>query len=444
MIKGLFAVLVVSLMMASCQEDSVSEKTEALGHGSVVTTTLMSMTANETVVGNVVDNSNCFSIQLPVQVIANNIEMVVSNDGDYDKIETIFKQSSLDIDTIVLRFPLTVVYSDYKEVYVNNQQEYDALVKACSGIPKYVATNCVSIVFPVTIYVYNSGYKMENAYVVNNNKELFTTLQNLGSNEYYSIDYPIALNVREGAGITVTNNDEFIKAVTNALEGCKEGGCTNPGILVDDLLVYIPFSNGVIKDLKDNIVNYSSHVPFVTDRSGNKNCAIVFNGTQFLHIPTNDRNGITQGDAFSVSLWFMMQNVNNNDLENLFTKGNTGEEGFELSIFNLNAPLFKAGSVSVKDIEWISSATLPVDIENWHHLVVTVDASNTIKLYRDGQLCNSIESSSAQIGTETMDYYIGENFQGFMDDLRVYKKMLSPQEVQVLFELEGDCNTCLE
>lgn len=444
MIKGLLAVLVVSLFMASCQEDSISENTEALSQKSGLTATLMSMAVNQTDIDNVIDKIDCFNIKLPVQVTVNDQQVLVSNENDYAKVEAIFNISSLDDDKVTFTFPITVVYSDYKEVIVNNQQEYDALAGVCTGIPEYIGTSCVSIAFPITMYGYDSGYKMQNTYVLKNNAELFTTLQNLGSSEYYSIRYPLSLNINKGAGVTVANNNKFQEAVTSALQGCKEGGCTNPGVLVNDLIIYIPFSNGLVKDLKGNVINFPSDVSFTSDRNGNQNCAIVFNGAQFLQIPKNNSNGIVQNEAFSISLWFRMQNVNNNDLENLFTKGNMSGEGFELSVFNLNAPLFKAGTLSVKDIDWSTSATLPVDVTNWHHLVVTVDASNTIKLYRDGALRISVEFSPAQIGDQTMDYYIGNKFKGFMDDLRVYKRLLSPEEVQVLFQLEGDCNTCLE
>lgn len=444
MIKGFLAVLVVSLLITSCQEDSISENTEALSHKSTLTTTLMSMSVNETDIDNAIDKISCFNIKLPVRILVNDQQIVVSNENDYATVEAVFNVSSLDNDKVTFIFPITVVYSDYKEVVVNNQQEYDALVDACTGIPEYIGTSCVSIVYPITIYGYDSGFKMQNTYVLKNNAELFTTLQNLSSSEYYSISYPLSLNVNKGSGVTVKNNNKFLEAVTYALQGCKEGGCTNPGILVNDLVIYMPFSNGIVKELKGNAVNFQSNIAFTTDRNGNQNCAIVFNGTQFLHIPKNDSNGIVQNDPFSISLWFRMQNVNNDDLENLFTKGNMIGEGFELSVFNLNAPMFRAGALNIKDIEWSSSAVLPTDVTNWHHLVVTVDASNTVKLYRDGELRNSSELSSAQIGTQTMDYYIGNNFRGFMDDLRVYKRLLSPDEVQVLFKLEGDCNTCLE
>lgn len=444
MIKRMLAVLVVSVMVISCQEDSISENTEALSSRSQLTGILSSMSVLETAVDNVIDSVDCFNIKLPVKVTANNKQIVVADQADYEVVEAIFNQSSTDSDELKFVFPVTVIYRDYTEKTINNQQEYDALADLCTDVANYIGSKCVSLVFPITIYGYNVSFQKQNTYTINNNAELYAVIQNFGVNEYYSINYPVSLNVVDGAGVTVNNNNQLIEAVNKAVQGCEQGGCANPKILVNNLLLYMPFSNGEVKDLKGNSVIVSPDITFTSDRNGNQNCAVVFNGNQFLHIPKNNNNGIVQGDAFSISLWFRMQNTNNDDLENLFTKGNANEQGFSLSVHDLNAPLFVAGTVNIWDTSWRTDAVLPVDTTNWHHLVVTVSSNNTLRLYRDGQLRNSIVSSDAQISDEMFDYYIGNNFRGFMDDLRVYKKELSPQEVQILFELEGDCNTCLE
>lgn len=138
-----------------------------------------------------------------------------------------------------------------------------------------------------------------------------------------------------------------------------------------------------------------------------------------------------------------MQNVNPSDYEHLFRKGIQGQSGFNLSVYDGNTPLFGTPSAQVWDNDWNADNALWEDTENWHHLAVTFDNSNTARLYRDGVLQNT-ELFSADIGTTALDYYIGQNFTGFLDDLRVYKKVLTATEVQTLFELEGDCSTCVE
>lgn len=444
MIKKLFAVLVF-LVVAACQNDAVSENTEALNSASQLTTVLKAMSVNNTEADNVIDSTSCFKVKLPVEVVVNGIQMNVASAMDYDDVAQIMNGSPNDIDTVSFVFPITVEDANYIETLVSSQQVFDAMVNGCMNTNDVFLTDCISLVFPVTIYSYNSGFQIQETFVLNNNKELYTVLQNLGPNSYYSIGYPVSLNINGGAGVTVNNNNDLLSAINNAFSGCGQGGCTNPRVLVDDLAIYMTFSNGLVADLKGNTVNVPDNVAFTADRDGNLNCAIAFNGTQFLQIPATADNAIVDGQEFSVSLWFRMQNTNNSDLEKLFSKGDVNGEGFQLSVKDLNAPMFGAGDIeNIFDTAWKTDAALPVDTTNWHHLVITVDADKNIKLYRDGELRNSQLNSNIHIGDEAMDYFIGNNFKGFLDDLRVYKKLLSPADIQVLYELDGDCNTCLE
>ena len=445
MIKRLWAVLVFALLAVSCQNDSVSENTEALSSDSALTAVLKSMAVNNTVGDDIIDNTSCYRVVLPVYVIVNGYVKDVNSEADFQYVADVLAQSPYDVDTISMMFPITVQNIDYQDIVVNSQEAFDALRVSCTVSEGYIGDDCVSFVFPLTVYTYNSGFQMQDTFQLRNNNELYTMLQLLGPNELYSVNYPVSLNVKDGAGVTANSNSELLDAINNALTGCQQGGCTNPKIIVNDLALYITFSNGTAKDLKGNTVIVPEDMAFTADREGNQNCAIVFNGTQFLQIPKNSENAIVQGQPYSVSLWFRMQDTNSSDVEVFFSKGDISGSGFQLLAKDLNTPVFSAGSaVELFDTNWKADAALPVDITNWHHLVVTVDSENNSKLYRDGALRNSQDSSAAQIGSEAMDYFIGSNFKGYLDDLRVYKKALSPQEVQTLFELEGDCNTCLE
>lgn len=442
MIKNVLAVVLSAFLAISCQEDTVTEKTVALTASSQLTGMLKSMTVNETAIDNVLDNTSCFKVQLPVEVTVNGHQILVNTNADYLRIRAILDESENNENVIAFGYPIILERPDYTTFSVANASEFTTAVANCSGVEDYIGTGCVSITYPITAYTYNSGFQMQNSFSVINNAALYSILQNMAGNEYYAIKYPLLLTVKDGPGITVNNNDQFFSAVNNALQGCQQGGCTNPGVLVDNLLLYMPFSNSMIKDLKGSIVSTLDAIAFLQDRDGNQNCSVAFNGSQSLQIPFSDRNKIGPADAFSVSLWFRMNNTNSNNLETLFAKGANGA-GFEISVFSLNAPQFKAGSVQLIDSDWRADVALPVDITKWHHLVITSDERNVISLYRDGQLRATTQLNES-IGTEAMDYYIGDNFQGFLDDLRVYRRALLPQEVQTLYELGGDCNTCLE
>lgn len=445
-LKSLFTGLFVLFLAVSCQHDEFTvNKIDALDKSSQLTALLTSMSANDTEIDNIIDSTSCFSIKLPVEVEANGQTLTVVNNEGYKTIEGLFNLSPDDEDTVSITFPVTVVYPDYGEQVIASQEEFDALVASCNDDHEIIGSDCVTLNFPVTVYGYNSGYQMQDTYSVTSRRDLYDRLKELGSGEYYTIGYPVSLNVNQGNELVVSSNAELFDTVTATVDECETGGCSNPAILVNDILFYIPFSEGVVQDLKGNAITYPEDLGFTEDRDGNPNCAVVFNGEQSLHIPATAENGIVQGEAFSISLWFKMQNTNGADLEKLFVLGGEGNAGFEVLIYDLNTPLFAAPpEINVWDSEWNQDADLPVDTQNWHHLVITVDEQNTIKLYRDGVLRNSLGMTNANITSELMDYHIGMNFKGLMDDLRVYKRVLNPQEVQVLFELDGDCNTCLE
>jgi hypothetical protein len=302
---------------------------------------------------------------------------------------------------------------------------------------------CVSIVYPITVFSYNSSFQMESTGVVTNDSEFHLLLENLESSEYYSINYPVSLTIN-GQSVSLNNNQQLSLAIHAAMISCDQTGCENPQVLVQDLLFYVTFSSGIAVDLKGNTMTVPSNIGFGPDRSGNGNCAIMFNGQENLHIPASATNTLVAGDGFSISLWFKMQNTIEGDLEFLFRKGDVNGQGFYIAVYDMNTPMFGMSSGEVWDTDWNHDQSLWYDTQSWHHLVATVDSDNTMKLYRDGILRNMQTNPNGNIGAQAADYYIGQNFTGMMDDLRIYKKVLTQQEVQTLFELSADCNTCLE
>ncbi len=229
--------------------------------------------------------------------------------------------------------------------------------------------------------------------------------------------------------------------ITLSIEDC----CTNPTtVLTDNLILYMPFAN----ETKDLVSNWEAtgNYNYTADRAGNDTCALRFDGTQTVEIPVTTANQIVQGDAFSVSLWFKMQNTDPSNYEILFQKGSAISEGFQLSVFDLNTPVFSDADsgYGLWDDPWNTDASLPTDTTNWHHLVLTVDANNTVRLYRDGVQQNADENSTIDIGnTPLTNYILGNGFEGHLDDIRMYNIALTPNDVSTLFTLEADCNVCL-
>ncbi len=218
--------------------------------------------------------------------------------------------------------------------------------------------------------------------------------------------------------------------------------CDNPGFLTDDLVIYMPFANEMVDLISDFEVN-NPPAFFIEDRDGNPNCAAFFDGDSAA-IPISDINNIVNGDAFAVSLWFQMANVNAGDLEKFIQKGSTDSEGFSIRVFDLNTPLCFSDNppFNLWDDDWNNEVDVVWTNTDWHHLVITRSTDGNVQLWRDGVLRNS--GTGMQVGNELDGfYYLGENFLGAMDDLRVYTRALNGNEIIQLYNLEADCFTCL-
>jgi hypothetical protein len=70
--------------------------------------------------------------------------------------------------------------------------------------------------------------------------------------------------------------------------------------------------------------------------------------------------------------------------------------------------------------------------EDWQHFAMTYDGIRQ-RLYLNGKLSNS-QALSGEIKTNFNNVFIGYNFPGFIDELKVYNRALSPDQIRSLFK----------
>ncbi|MBI4010537.1 MAG: LamG domain-containing protein [Candidatus Aenigmarchaeota archaeon] len=96
---------------------------------------------------------------------------------------------------------------------------------------------------------------------------------------------------------------------------------------------------------------------------------------------------------------------------------------------------FYSGSGGVS----VLSSTSVTDTTSWHHVVATYDSTalgKPVKIYLDGKLDNS-GSGTSQLGITTTNLSIGgqagDRFAGALDEVRIYNRALSPEEISSLY-----------
>lgn len=450
--------IICSSLFVSCQNEEVDINTgtnaQTLNKSSNLSQLLSRVSMQNTSDDNVLDSTSCFKVKLPVNVVLNGEQtFTVNSEEDFGIVAEIL-QTPNGNGTIDFTFPITVIFPDYSEEIVTSQQQFNQLSNCNAQPPEEAPIGCFSIQYPITVFGYNSNFQIAQTYVVDNDLELFILILNLQANEYYSISYPISVSNSNGQTIVINNNSELEALILQTIPLCSntEPTCPNPHVLINDLIIYMPFANETRDLISLDYATSQSNPTFVTDRSGNANGAISFNGENFLTLLTTENRNIQVGDSLSISVWVKMQNTNPSNLERIFEKSNgevtNAQPNFGLGIYDLNAPFFFNTSseiTNVFDTSWNQSQTLPNDTENWHHIVVSVDPTANgpiIRLYRDGVLRNSGEGFELFANTQAFNYFIGKELQAHLDDLRVYKRLLNQDEINILFELEGDTNTC--
>jgi hypothetical protein len=451
--------IITSGLLISCQNEDLDINTgsnsQTLSKSSNLTGFLSRISMENTVDDNVLDSTSCFKIKLPAEVLINEeFSFQVNSEDDYETVAGLLQQP-IGNGTIDLVFPITVIFPDYSEQIVTSQAQFDQLSNCEETNPGQAPIGCISLQYPITIFGYNSNFQLAQTYVVDSDIEFFLFLLNLEINEYYAISYPISVTNSNGQTVTINNNSELEALILQTISICsnEQPICPNPHILINDLIIYMPFANETRDLISLDYATSESNPTFVNDRSGNENGAISFNGENFLSLATTENRNIEVGDSISISVWVKMQNTNPSDLERIFEKSDgefsNNQPSFGLGVYDLNAPFFYNTAPEVANIfdsSWQQSQTLPNDIENWHHIVITVETDienfSIVRLYRDGLLRNSIEAQGLFINTQVFNYFIGKNLQADIDDLRVYRRLLNIDEINTLFELEGDTNTC--
>ena len=192
-----------------------------------------------------------------------------------------------------------------------------------------------------------------------------------------------------------------------------------------------PFNDGTT-------VNDPAWVP------GVYNTALDFNGTsQYGYTP--DENTLDLTTVVTIAAWIRPGKYDTQALVNKAVYG--GRNGYELSLdadSSTNWPrkvFFRINQVSTGDDYRVNSTTeYPIN-GTWIHVAATYDGTD-MRIYINGELEGTTSAPGVTINTNGLPLSIGAQYngttaslwyQGAMDDVRVYNRVLSEDEIWALF-----------
>ncbi|PRZ23299.1 hypothetical protein [Flavobacterium granuli] len=215
--------LMAILGFTSCQsevDDVQGENPNTNSANSTTTTNLKRTSMYDGSFDDFLDGASCSSIVLPATATVNGTKLTLFSQLDYQQVLSIFGQFNNDQDTAVLQFPFKVKLSNYTEVTVNNQTEYNAILNACSSAEasSQNAISSVNISFPITILTYNLSLQQTGSIVITSKQQLYAYMSNVSSTELYSVNYPISVTIADGTKMTVSSDAELQAAITASLK----------------------------------------------------------------------------------------------------------------------------------------------------------------------------------------------------------------------------------
>jgi len=177
--------------------------------------------------------------------------------------------------------------------------------------------------------------------------------------------------------------------------------------------------NGDVTDLSGTHNGVANNITYATGVFGQ---AAVFNSSYFTAY-----NFLTGQTNFSISYW-IYRNASTD--QTLFSTTNLASTGSFLAS-DTNVQMWDGSA----KIVWCSPP-----LNKWTHVVINYSkTSGFLNTYKDGVLCSQIAVSTTNGITQSSDgiigkrYQAGYNFNGEIDQFRIFNRVLTAAEVAVLY-----------
>ena len=214
--------------------------------------------------------------------------------------------------------------------------------------------------------------------------------------------------------------------------------------LDEGLVAYYPFNGNANDESGNGHDGQISGADLTADRFGEKKSAYQFSNNGDLIVLKNTKNKFNfKKSSFTLSAWAKFSGQQNGNYivakyksgaPNSTGLGNTGDG--RIYAFAVGAH----PGVAVESSKKMSTS-------NWSHLVMVINDASQMEIYLNNQLQKRVNISSENFSLDNnLDFTIGgihegnwgtQTFKGLIDDVRIYNRALSENEVETLYELES-------
>lgn len=222
-LKLLTSVLCIAILLfTSCQDEIDTEngnRENTNGANSPTANNLERSSQYDGSFDDFLDGISCSSVLLPVTATINDTQITIINEADYSLVLSILGEFTNDDDSIEFQFPISVRLSNYTEVTVANETEYEALIDACEVAENEAkdAITCLNVNFPITILTFDVNVEQTGSVVIESEQKLFTYINNLNDDVLFSVNYPITATLSSDTIVEITSDMDLQSRITECL-----------------------------------------------------------------------------------------------------------------------------------------------------------------------------------------------------------------------------------
>ena len=194
-------IFLIIVLITSCQNDIDidTSNNDTNNSDSVFTSKVKRTSMFNGAFDDILDNSPCFAIQYPVNILLNNIATTLTSQSDLNLI--------IATDIIQISFPIVITNFNYTETIINNQLEFDTAIGICQNL---VASgndpiDCIDFNYPLNIFT-SSRNQSQDIFEINSDQELYTFITNLDSSTLYSFKFPLQITEANLGSVLIENN----------------------------------------------------------------------------------------------------------------------------------------------------------------------------------------------------------------------------------------------
>ncbi len=230
-----------------------------------------------------------------------------------------------------------------------------------------------------------------------------------------------------------------------------------PSELKSGLVAYYPFIQGDVTDESGsdfNLEHVGGILSPVVDRFGNKDCAMSFEDSNLKtkYLKAADSTVLAGLQNFSISMWYFGKDKDRepNKYEILIQKGVINEcpekrGEWSVGLYDCRQALFMENNVVWQSVEDPNNPTCQEITnslsEKWNH-IAAVKNGDSYKIYYNGVLKASADGNLWCSNIDSKVYselVIGKNLNGFIDEVMIYNRALSANEILQIMDLEVCC-----